>query len=431
MSTQKTIFIIFCFIFSSSSYASLARISTFGTQPVFQSNVGVLPNTVTSSVATGSLWMDDETNVFYNPAYINEYKNFVTLQKGLEFGSFISISENMVAGIYFNRGGMKNQSGLYTSGAQRMYAPGLVGPGIQEIQGPNDQNYYTGGTNGSSVETHVPVDLFIGGDYGAKYGLHFVTAHNPILSKSDIKTSHYWHTDFGFQIFGIEPFFGLTDASEVAYERKSGMGENQGVQVLNEFTAGFRFRYEGWSPYFVSKRFVEKGTPLNAAHENKTLMHTYGFGLGHDQEMIPNLHLIKHIGFFFHDVTETHPDVSSVVFPDAYNRYTQVTVPVNVAAEYKLSENLIIRAGGQYSLINYADIDKLKPGYGDAKANLRSFPEFRIGTTIQYAGYDVDVTAGNGNAIRNAFSSSSNTGFQSQVFMMLSLNYRWDKPIQN
>lgn len=431
MSTQKTIFlfIITSIIQPSVSFASLARISTFGTQPIFQSNVGTLPNTVSSSVVTGALWMDDETNVFYNPAYMNEYKNYITLQKGLEFGTFLPISENMIFGIYFNRGGMKNQTGLYTSGAQRMYAPGLIGPGIREIQGFNDRNYYTGGTNGASAETHTPVDLFIGGDYGAKWGLHFVTAQNPVFAKSDIKTSHYWHGDFGFQLLGIEPFFGLTDASEVSYERKQGMGENQGVQVLHEFTAGFRFRYESWSPYFVSKRFVEKGTTLTGAHENKTLMHTYGFGLGHTNEWIPGLNILKNIGVYFHDVDETHPDVPSTVFPDAYNHYTQFTVPVNLGAEYKASENFTLRTGGQYSLINYADIDKLKPGYGEAKSNLRSFPEIRIGASFQYIGYEIDVTVGNGNAIRNAFSSDSNTGFETQAFMMLSLNYRWDQSI--
>ena len=65
----------------------------------------------------GSFYYESSHNMFYNPSYVNDFKNWAAFEKGAagsaEFG-FASSMMNMNMGLYFNRfGGTQN----ITSGA--------------------------------------------------------------------------------------------------------------------------------------------------------------------------------------------------------------------------------------------------------------------------------------------------------------------------
>ncbi|MBI2606001.1 MAG: hypothetical protein HYW49_07970 [Deltaproteobacteria bacterium] len=408
--------------------ANIPRLATFGTQPVFMSALGALPSAVATNAVNGSLWLDDDYNVFYNPAYVNGYRDYAILQKGFEGGAFKRVGELMVAGVYFNRGGagrgFLSQTGVYSSGAQRQYAPGLIAPGVREIGGPGGVNAYTGGTPGAAGETHLPLDLFLGSDYSAKWGVHLATAQSPILKQGNEKNARYWHADLGAQFLGFEPFVGMTFASRVAYSNP-GLGPSQGVQNLDEYDAGMRFRYEGWSPYLVFHRFVVSGTPMAAARQIKTRMHVFGLGLGRDFELTPGLRLYQHLGFFMNSVQDGDTALSTRVFPEIYRDYTQYTIPLNLGLENQCNEWVTLRAGLSYQVINAADYDSSKPDARTARANLRRIPEIRAGGSARWNEYAVDVVAGNGFATSNGPAFDENGGFEAGFFATASLTYRF------
>jgi len=51
----------------------------------------------------GSLWADDEYNVFYNPSYVNEFKKHGRSSERSRGRIFQSIYERMALGVYLNR----------------------------------------------------------------------------------------------------------------------------------------------------------------------------------------------------------------------------------------------------------------------------------------------------------------------------------------
>ncbi|MBI3541838.1 MAG: hypothetical protein HY075_01000 [Deltaproteobacteria bacterium] len=147
----------------SSAMAGVPRVAVFGTQPTFTS-------TITTNAVNGALWYDDDYNVFYNPAYVNDNKNYAVVQKGMEGGWFKSEFENFAYGVYVNRGGNGAING-YNSNAGNVYGGGnLVAPGTG--------NLATFIGTASVVPTLRPIDLFFGGDTGLKWGVHAAWAYN-------------------------------------------------------------------------------------------------------------------------------------------------------------------------------------------------------------------------------------------------------------
>src|SRR5271155_1056131 len=117
-----TISILATLLVGSNAFASLARQAVLGGQPVFTSSIGV--NSV-----NGSLWYDDDYNVFYNPSYVNDNKNYVTINKGIEGGFFKSEFENFAYGLYFNRGGTNTAATTGTVNSNT----GMMQPGFQTL----------------------------------------------------------------------------------------------------------------------------------------------------------------------------------------------------------------------------------------------------------------------------------------------------------
>jgi len=178
----------------------------------------------------GSFYYDDVYNMFYNPAYINDYKNWVAFEKGTvgnaEFG-FASSMMNFNMGLYFNRFG-----------------------GTQNLAAADGD---------ASI-----VDLMFGGDTGVKWGLGL----NYGASKSSAIVDHnFFGARVGVSVAGFDPFIGFTLAAQ---DKALGTKTN----TYNDMNAGIRYHYGEWVPYAV---FNSAKTKVEATTiETKTSAYALG-----------------------------------------------------------------------------------------------------------------------------------------------------------
>lgn len=399
---------------ASNASATIARQVVFGNQPIFTS-AGT--SGVVSAPVNGSLWYDDDYNVFYNPSYVMDNKNYVVVQKGLEGGFFKGLGENFAYGVYMNRGGAGNAGAAY--GAGLFQAPGV------------NQNAAFSGTPAIAAgdfNTQRPIDLFIAGDTGIKWGLHVAWAYNrdqsvATATRQDAElTNRYWHFDLGAQVMGLEPFVGATMFSK--YQDNS--TPTTTTQDLHEFNVGTRYKYEGWSPYVVFKKHRELGNNTNVVarrgQQAQARMNTLGVGVGHDTKVADGVHVFKHIAYFRNSVED---DTSAT---EQNRDYYEQVVPINVALEADATSWLTLRGGVTYNLINVRKHARLTaaptPGATDREVSQAGNLAFRIGPTFKFGKLHVDAAFGNDTGANSGVDNTS-MGFDSNTFAFVSASYHW------
>lgn len=414
----------------SNAMASIARQAVFGNQPAFGTTAG----TVVTNTVNGSLWYDDDYNVFYNPAYINDNKNYVTVQKGLEGGFFKSEFENFAYGVYFNRGGGTLPTATY--GSANLVTPGYT-----------PRTSILGGA--TQLGTQRPIDFFFGGDTGVKWGFHVGWAYNrnqdvgsnATNQNADAElTARYWHFDLGLQAMGFEPFIGATLFSK--YQNNVTAQQNGGSSFsadLDELNAGFRYKYEGWTPYFVYKKWKESGTPNNSPTMLSTRFHIFGLGVGHDTKVADGVHVMKHIGVYQSSVEDDTagtpvplPTIGGQAQPDLNKDFKDWIIPINVALEAEATSWLTLRAGVTYDFINnrkFASTNKSSTAnpaaLTDKNTSQAGTTNFRIGSTLKFGKLHVDSAFGTGSGAGAAALDTTNVGFDSQTFALVSASYHW------
>lgn len=403
--------------------ATVARQAVLGNQPVFTTAGGA--NSITTNSVNGSLWYDDDYNVFYNPAYVNDNKNYATVQKGLEGGWFKSEFENFAYGVYVNRGGTGNTGAQYGSS-------GLVAPGF------GNTTAFVGAAN--TLDTMRPIDLFFGGDTGLKWGAHVAWAYNrnqlvglqPNNGSAEV-TNRYWHFDLGAEVMGFEPFIGATVFSKY---QNSVATQAPASADLNEFNAGFRYKYEGWTPYAVFKKFRESGIATGAANQLQTRNNIVGVGVGHDTKVADGVHVLKNIGVWMSSVEDDNGVAAAITGgqpnADAQKDYKDYVLPINVAIEAEATSWLTLRAGASFDVINnrkYASTNKGNNpnpvAITNANVSLAGNTSFRVGSTVKFGKLHVDSAFGTGAGAGAAALDGQNTGFDSQTFALLSTSYHW------
>jgi len=404
-------------------HASPARLAAMGTQPFFRStgvtanpNTGVTENS-DINIVNGSLWYDDEYNIFYNPSFINDNRNLVTISKGIEAGVFLSLLENFVSGVYFNRGGGNGPQSVYDE-------VGLVGPGL------NARPDLVGTLGVQSLDTQRPLDFFFGGDTWVKWGVHVSWAYNrdqvtraTLTEPGNQTTARYWHVDLGAQVLGLEPFLGTTIFSRV--ENTGGfLGANQGIQNLNEFNAGLRFKYDNWWPYVVFHKYREGGTPFTPVAANnvtqvQTTMNIWGVGLSHQMKLAEGVTLYKNATFYFNKVKDTTTTTA------ALRAYSQYIIPFNVALEAAITDWFTLRGSGAFDFVNERRIPSPQLAPAKQKQSQVGTLEFRIGSSLQFSKFQLDWAFGSTALGAPTNLDATNIGFDAQFFSLLSASYRW------
>jgi hypothetical protein len=141
-------FILFGVFASSDVYASRARVLVEGT-----GDSGLI---LGNNGNMGSFYADDAYNMFYNPAYVNDYKNFGIIEKSNFNSAYTSAGGNNVIA---TSGGTTAEGGFVTSIGN--YSLGLYMNRTDVLSDAIYQNPFN----------MRPIDVMIGGDNGLKWGL--------------------------------------------------------------------------------------------------------------------------------------------------------------------------------------------------------------------------------------------------------------------
>jgi hypothetical protein len=174
----------------------------------------------------GSFYYNDPYNIFYNPSYITEHEDWITLEKSnspgtTAQGGFKASLLNFGFGLFVNRVGPLNLAG-YTQAANMH-----------------------------------PVDLTLGADMGFKVGLGFSFAGYNAAAGGTAKSSDFTMR-LGAQVASFEPFLTYQfTGKQVATE-------------LDHFLLGTRYKWGEYTPYAVYQTRSSGGNKTN----------TFGFGIG-------------------------------------------------------------------------------------------------------------------------------------------------------
>jgi len=224
------------FMAGTQAFASRARLLVLGT-----GDAGQLLDGYGNG---GSLLVDDAYNMFYNPAYVNDYKDWAIIEKT----GGTMMKENGTAGST-----TRAQGGFVTSVANLNM--GLYLNRVTPLDSWKQTN---------AVNMH-PVDFTIGGDMGVKWGLGLSYASYKNLSSSETSQVDQSATNldvrFGISHEGFEPFVSY----KVVGKEKLDAVERKHKDLM----IGTRYHYGEWTPYLAVRK-----TQL----ENVTTRMTWGFG---------------------------------------------------------------------------------------------------------------------------------------------------------
>jgi len=231
----------------SQAMASRARLLVLGT-----GDAGML---LDGNGNGGSFIVDDAYNMFYNPAFINNYKDWATIEKsnGVNSaeGGFVTSVMNFNLGVFMNR----------TSAL--------------------DANW----TNRNNMR---PIDVIFGGDSGIKWGVGLTYATYHATDKTDTNLD----LKAGVEVNNFEPF--------IAYKVIG--GEKQAVnQKHKDMAVGTRYHYGEWTPYAAVRMAKLEDVKTNS----------WGLGAGRKSKVAEGVKLDYGFGFF----RQTHAGLAHNVVP--------------------------------------------------------------------------------------------------------------------
>lgn len=226
-------------LMATDAFASRARVSVLGSGD----NGGI----VNGRGHGGSLFYDDAYNMFYNPVYINDHKDWATIEK----------SNFSATGV-----GTTAQGGFVTSMAD--FAVGLYMNRVGGIISQTNRNLMR------------PIDLIIGGDMGMKwgFGLTYGSFKNGPSDQDLVLRA-------GVNMMGFEPF--LT-AKVLGKDRTSGSDLTH-----HHYSAGFRYRYGEWTPYLAYRQDRTASNNVN---------NSFGAGIARNSEVAEGVMLNYAVGYW-------------------------------------------------------------------------------------------------------------------------------------
>jgi len=312
----------------------------------------------------GSFSYDSMYNVFYNPAYVNDYKNWAIIEKGAP-----------------------NQAG--SEQAQAGFVTSVMNYNVGAFM--NNDSFLNNQNNTGSVYGARPIDLFIGADMGVKWGAGF--HYTPTVNNSRLYVA-----SVGASFNGIDPFvhyiISANDKSSTTFTQKQ-----------KGYMAGVRYKYGEWVPYAYYTQYANE-TAANTEFE-RTYMTA---GVARTTKLGESARLVYSTGYFRQNTGRTGGS-------DGW----RARVPVEVAIEGDALTWLTLRAGTAYNLV---DVNGAAGSQGD-NTTARIGASFHVSKVdVDFAfgrnnGATTDTTASAGNIDANA------VGFDSGTFSRVSLSYKW------
>lgn len=343
---------------STDAFASRARILVLGSADPF----GLL-----GQAGHGTFFYEDNYNIFYNPSYANDQKNWAIVERSNGFadggeGGFAFGLMNFTVGAYLNR--------------------------VDAIPQGFD----------STQETEMrPFDVFVAGDLGTFQWGALYTRGSLDLAAGDVAYNGF---NVGFQFGELEPYVQFGFAED---ETAPGVGD----QDFTGYQVGLRYRWGEWLPFAAYARQEFRG---GAAGNNER--DGLGIGLGRNARLTEGLSLYYALSYwrgFENDIN---------------------VLPFNLGLEGQITSWLIARAGLVYNIVSTTDGNSNVNTTTSAQGatSIGSFPGddllARFGATIRVNQVDFDWAVGGGaggygNLDSYAFDVSN--GF----FTAANLSYRW------
>jgi hypothetical protein len=296
----------------------------------------------------GSLYYDDAYNIFYNPAYINDFKNFAIIEKsnapGLSAqGGFTTSFLNFNLGFYFNRGNADYLS------------PGIgtgVNAGTGAVNGPG---LFTGG---AAIANQLrPFEFFVGADMGIKWGLSLLygSANLPTGGYSDLVLSA------GAEVQNFDPFVNVRVVAN-----------DPATNSSHSFVrGGLKYHWGEWAPY-AAVAYWNDQTTTQAKELNA------GVGLGRNTKVAEGVRLNYAISYWN---SSDSGNISG----------SRNILPIDVSLEGDAATWLTLRAGLSYRLMDkFNGLSQTDIATGGPNNETTG----RIGATLHAGKVDVEWAVG-------------------------------------
>jgi hypothetical protein len=274
---------------ASSAFASRARLMVMGT-----GDAGAILGNGTTNFSSGSFYYDDAYNIFYNPSYVNDFKNWATIEKSNFAGSAVTQGSSAQGG--FTAGIEAFNLGFYLNRQEA-------------IQGTY-----------AASDTMRPFEVYLGADMGVKWGVGVAWSNN----RQDTGTDDEINLKLGAQVAGFEPFGSFL----VKGDNKVGGTDNKN----KGWVIGTRYRWGEWIPYLAWSRGQFDVAGTTAVKNN-----TYGVGIGRNAKVAEGARLAYAIGFWRTTSTANAQNGRNII-------------PIDVSAEADATSWLTVRAGLHYRL---------------------------------------------------------------------------------
>jgi hypothetical protein len=364
---------------SSDAFASRAREVVIGNGESF---------TGATNSGGGALSWDSQYNIFFNPAYVNDFQNWAIIEKNgygeTAQGGFVTNVSNFNIGFFMNRVGAINSF-------------------IFDYDSTADMR---------------PIDLIIGGDMGVKWGLGLTYAAN---SKSPIGpftpgfpggkegvSDEDLTVRAGIAINDIEPFVSY---KVIGSARSPVYGEGTADQSKHRgYAAGFRYRMGEWTPYaaYTVRTAQIRGNSRKATDQNMVFGAGRTTKLGEGARMIYSLSYVR--------MNMKNRENTGTVFDERSSM-----LPIDLAFEGDVTSWLTLRGGVQYRLMDRTAGGNPATQYGTRDDTTVA----RVGATVKIQKVDFDWAIGNGLAGDTNNIDSDTFSLSNGLFTFASLSYRW------
>jgi hypothetical protein len=371
-------FILFGVFASSDVYASRARVLVEGT-----GDSGLI---LGNNGNMGSFYADDAYNMFYNPAYVNDYKNFGIIEKSNFNSAYTSAGGNNVIA---TSGGTTAEGGFVTSIGN--YSLGLYMNRTDVLSDAIYQNPFN----------MRPIDVMIGGDNGLKWGLGLTYSSYKAVPTGSTATS----TDndvvvrLGFEWNNLEPFGFFRIGGDNHFVSGNNVVQNK------MWALGTRYHWGEWSPFAAFKKTSFGGTNTGEI---------FGAGFGRNTKLAEGVKMGYSLAFFRQangnnfnfnvtDQTELNPQRS--------------VVPIDFTVEGDAASWITLRAGLSYNLVD--DI---------ASGTTPDSTSGRIGATFHVDKVDFDWAIGKSAGFGGEATSDTNSqnfDIANGFFTAAAVSYKW------
>lgn len=366
---------------SNSAFASRARLLVDGT-----GDGGLM---LGGNGNMGSFYTDDAYNMFYNPAYVNDYKNFGIIEKSNYNTAYTMGANNTNPGgnLFAQSGGTTAEGGFVTSVSN--YTLGVF---MNRTDVVSDAIY-------SHPFDMRPIDVMIGGDMGWKWGLG--ATYSSYRATPTGSTSMATDTDIvvrlGVEINNFEPFAWYRIGGDNHFVNGNNVEQNK------MYAVGAKYHWGEWTPYAAYKK-----TKFN----NLDTGTIFGAGFGRDTKLTDGIKMAYSLAFF----RQASADNFGFSVNQGEINPQRTVVPINFTVEGDAASWLTLRAGLGYNLVDQV-----------ATGTTPDSTSGRIGATLHAGKVDFDwavgKTVGGGESATDT--NSQNFDIASGFFTAAAVSYKW------